>query len=612
MGEFQAFISRECDKQGQSQYLITTADERTWKFDRPVVFLGEWCRLYDRKHIWQDMNASVAAPYGLGLSKKDTDCVKARALEDKLFPEFCRLLNQNHGVQHSERFWRIVMGHWFRRIVDVLLNRVNALELCLQAHKISGTTIYVDDHYALATLDSKSAIWAFNDDRWNNSLTASVLSLIETVNFPIELIAEEGLVDTTQFFRFNALVDKKSFKRKILKYGYQCFGKLARNLVRDNDAFIISSYLPAKEAIKLELSLGQFPQLWRSPQFELVEKPNLLLRKSLTKRFARKSGSNLENISRTLLFELLPVCYLEGFTDLNKIVSQQPWPKSPKFIFTSNNFDTDEVFKLWAAIKVESGLKYYTGQHGNNYGTSRYLLPSVEEATADKFLTWGWVDSLPQHTPAFVFKIAGRKAGNYNPQGGLLLIETCLNHRLYTWDGDNEFVDYFNDQMDFVSRALAIVSKQQLTIRLHAGYRYTRWSEVARWHAFDPELKIDTGGLAIKDLIADSRLVVHSYDSTGILETLSQNIPTLAFWQNGFDHLRESAKPHYQLLVDAGIVHFTADSVAKKVNEVWGDVDGWWRQSRVQDVRKQFCEQYARQSQKPITELKKILSGSNI
>ena len=40
---------------------------------------------------------------------------------------------------------------------------------------------------------------------------------------------------------------------------------------------------------------------------------------------------------------------------------------NPEFIFTSNNFHTDEIFKLWSAIKVERGTKYYIGQHGNNY-----------------------------------------------------------------------------------------------------------------------------------------------------------------------------------------------------------------------------------------------------
>jgi putative transferase (TIGR04331 family) len=235
------------------------------------------------------------------------------------------------------------------------------------------------------------------------------------------------------------------------------------------------------------------------------------------------------------------------------------------------------------------------------------MYPAIEEATADKFLTWGWTDGLPQHMPAFVFKTTGKKAGCYNPHGGLLLIELHLNHRITTWDGTAEFADYFHDQQIFVSK-LAIALKQNLTIRFHSAHKYMKWNEEARWQAFDPALKIDTGGIAICDLIAQSRLVVHSYDSTGILETLSQNIPTLAFWQNDIEHLRESAKPYYQLLVDAGIVHLSSESVAHKVNEVWEDVDAWWEQNKVQDARKQFCERYARQTQNPIRDLMHIFS----
>ena len=81
----------------------------------------------------------------------------------------------------------------------------------------------------------------------------------------------------------------------------------------------------------------------------------------------------------------------------------------------------------------------------------------------------------------------------------------------------------------------------------------------------------------------------------------------MAFWNNSLDHLRESAKPYYHLLVDAGIVHLTPESVAHKVNEVWDDIGGWWRQSKVQDARKQFCDRYARLSQCPVHELKNTL-----
>ena len=101
---------------------------------------------------------------------------------------------------------------------------------------------------------------------------------------------------------------------------------------------------------------------------------------------------------------------------------------------------------------------------------------------------------------------------------------------------------------------------------------------------------------------------MHSYDSTGVLETLSQNIPTLAFWQNNFDHLREDVIPEYQMLVDAGIVHLSVESVADKVNEIWSDVDKWWSERNVQDARKSFCDIYAKNCENPIKTLSSFFS----
>ncbi len=589
----------------EKRYLITGADERTWKFDRPVVFLGEWCKTFDRKHVWQAMDAITAEPYGLELIQKDFDFTEARKLEDMLFPILCNALNHQHGVQHNELFWRIVLGHWFRRIVDVMLNRVKTLEQCLNAYQISGATFYAKDDYALTTPDSYSAIWAFNDDRWNIELNARILTLLGLVRFPLETI--KGVKSTG--FYFNALGTTRTFKKTVLKIAHKQLGKCLSWFVRDNDAFIINSYLPKKEEIKLQLTLKQCPQLWTSPKLQVLEKPDGVLRENLTNKIASKSYSNnLHKILSLMLFELLPTCYLEGFKNLDELAKRQPWPKFPKFIFTSNNFDTDEVFKLWSANKIESGSKYFIGQHGNNSGTYRYLYHSIEEVTADKYLTWGWTDGLSQHTPAFVFKTVGRKAECYNPQGGLLLIEDMFYQRLDTWDRCAEHDNYFTDQVKF-TQILLEDPFAKLIVRLHSSFKYNNPYENKIWHEINPAIKIDTGDGAIRYLIANSRLVVHSYDSTGILETLSQNIPTLAFWRNGFDHLRDSAKPFYQLLVDAGIVHFSAESVASKVNEVWDNVDTWWWQSKVQDARLNFCERYARIIPNPLAELKLQLTN---
>ena len=54
--------------------------------------------------------------------------------------------------------------------------------------------------------------------------------------------------------------------------------------------------------------------------------PDTLTRENL-KKFLDNSSQSLENIMRHLLFELLPVCYLEGFEDLIKNAKEQHWPK---------------------------------------------------------------------------------------------------------------------------------------------------------------------------------------------------------------------------------------------------------------------------------------------
>lgn len=590
----------------EPRYLITSSDERTWKFDRPVIFLGQWCLKHDRKHVWQNMDAIIAKPYGLGRLNKDRDYSQARSLETLLFRVLFRSLNQHHDLCHGERFWRIVLGHWVRRYVDVMLNRIKTLENCFEEHAILGTTVIKNEHYALGALDSGSAIWAFNDDRWNLALTARLLNLLDVAKCPVESIP--GCKSAG--FRFNLLLGTVTLRKRFLRWGRRQLSTLLSLLSRESDAFIFNSYLPNKVEIKLQLSLGQVPQLWASSKIEVSDKYDGELRTILAKKIERNSGNNLEDILFAMVFELLPVCFLEGLDQLTLLAKQQSWPKHPKFIFTSNSFDEDEVFKLWAATQTEAGTKYIVGQHGNNYGTYRYMFPSVEEATSDKFLTWGWDDGLPAHTPTFIFKMADIKGKTYFPKGDLLLIQDMYYHRIDTWDRTAEHIKYFEDQVEFIKR-LSKDPLDDLTVRLHGSYRHTNPFEKEAWHQSNPTVKVDAGNANIRELIGGSRLVVHAFDSTGILETLSQDIPTLAFWANGLDHLRESAKPYYQLLVDVGIVHLTPESATQKVNEIWGDVDSWWEQSEVQVARNLFCERYAKVSENPVMDLKDILTASS-
>lgn len=588
------------------RYLITTADERSWTFDRSVIFLGEWCRRYDRKHVWSTMDAVVAAPYGLGRSQKDRDHALARAIEMQLLSVLHDELNIFHGTSHSRRYWQIILGHWLRRYVDVVFNRYQTLRQCIENYRISGVSRLIGNNYRLATRDSLSFILACNDPVWNSVLYARILGFLPNSG----LIVTDVPIEDGPCFEMPESFGRDSWGKHFARIVSWQVESLTDLFVRDDDAFIVNSYLPPVQEAKLQVSLGQAPKRWRFPGVRKFE-PDVDLRKSLSLRMGKRAAGEFECCVAGLLFEVLPSCYLEGFHAMCTQAGSLPRPVRPSFIFTSNNFDTNEIFKCWVASKTESGMAYYVGQHGNNYGTYRYANPSVEESTADKFLTWGWTDGLPQHTAAFIFKTAGRRPQPHNPKGGLLLIEACLNHRVSIWDDYVEFEEYFKEQQAFVE-SFDPSLRGKLTIRLSREFKIHDRAEDLRWQAFDRHLKIDKGARRISGLIGDCRLVVHSYDSTGILEGLSQDVPTMAFWRGGLDHVRDSAKPYYQLLIDAGIIHLTPQSAARQINKTWEDVAGWWESGDVQSARQIFCNRYARISKNPIGDLKGILTGTHL
>lgn len=588
------------------RYLITTADENTWKFDRPVVFLGRWCQRYDRKHIWGNMDAATADPYGLGMELKDKNFALARQIENTLFNAICPLLNGFHETDNSQRFWRIIIGHWLRRYVELMINRIRTLQECLKTYRITGTTIYAIDEYELATIDSDSAVWASNNDRWNNGLYARILILLGEGKLIKDFISDKSIIS----FNRPQVAGKDTLKKKIRHHLYNLVISFLGLFRRNTDGFIINSYLNRNENIKLYLKLKQVPQFIATPSYITHITPDHVQRKELADKLSIETPDELISIIYTLVFELMPICFLEGFDEILENIKKLRWPNNPSFIFTSNNFDTDELFKTWAAQHAESGIKYITGQHGNNYGTYRYMNPAIEEITPDKFLTWGWTDGLSQHTPAFIFKTAGNLHRKRNRLGGLILIEDMLYQRVDTWDRAEEFELFFNEQVEFVN-GLSEDIRKMLTIRLHHTHRFLPSFEIMRWNDCDKNLNVDPGLVDISGLIDDSRLVVFSYDSTGMLETLSQNIPTMAFWMNELKHLRESAKPYYQLLADAGIVHFTPQSIARTINQVWDDIDSWWASDDVQSARIKFCQRYARTTNNPASELAKLLRSDS-
>lgn len=581
------------------RFLITTADERSWRVDRPVLFLGGWCRLHDRRNVWRNLDATVAPAYGWGRGQQDTDYTYVQGLYEQLLVELSAVLNSYHGTNHSLRYWRILLGLWLCRFTSIAFNRWATLQFVLQHHAITGTVVLDFPKEQVIANDSDAFTYAYIGDAWNHALCGRILSGWTDVR--IERVAADVAIESTRISMPAAPV---TLKRRLKKIAARMASKLSSTLSRPTDALVISSYLPLKQDLRLQLALGQIPKLWRTPATPRVA-PDFQARDRL--RLNTDGHDGFEQCIRTLIPEQIPVCYLEGYPALLGTVAKLPWPKNPKVIFTGNRFDTDEIFKAWTAAKVEEGAPYVIGQHGGYYGTARYSPSETHEvATADRYLTWGWTENNSKHYPAAALKVIGLSPGRWNPSGGLLLITVSGDHPDTPWDQTSGFAKYLEQQFVFIETLSPHINKKAI-VRLHAWRRYLTWSEENRWRTHIPDAQLDLGDRPIQLLIGQSRLTVHSYNSTGILETLALNIPTLCFWNTEHWGLRPSAQPYFDRLKQAGVFHDTPESAAAKVAEVWDDVAGWWNRPEVQEARRYFCERFARLPENPIQILKEAL-----
>ena len=100
------------DAQLNEVFLATTAQEEFWDVSKPIVFLGEWCLLYERRSYWEPLNYKLLSiPYKNSSFVENTyDYINCTY--EKILPLLSETLNSIHGRKHSIRYWRILIGPW--------------------------------------------------------------------------------------------------------------------------------------------------------------------------------------------------------------------------------------------------------------------------------------------------------------------------------------------------------------------------------------------------------------------------------------------------------------------------------------------------------------------
>ncbi|MBT5400528.1 transferase [bacterium] len=566
--------------------LITTADERTWPEDKkqPIIFLGEWCKRYTRKFAWQQLNAEVEPYHWDDRNKLYKDYQYIDGLYEELIIELSEKLNQIHSADHSIRYWRIIIGPWLGYFLQTLFDRWVMLKQVIEKSKPVDCYLLERDSMSIVSNDMSHFLKLFVNDDWNEAVYGQLLELfwkdkinIKRVRLKAGCLVENYYVDKKTNVTSKV---KKSIKKLILKFNI-FFSK-------SNENFFIISYLPKIVEFKLQIRLGQFPKIWSIPETPRI-RFNIEQRQW---RLRKKKYGSFEDAASNLISQHIPIAYLEGYSKLFTAASQLPWPKEPKSIFTSNAHMSNDLFKVWAASKVELGSPLIIGQHGGNYGMGVFSFSEDHEITiADKWLSWGWSYNKTNVTPVGNLKIFDERV-SCDPNGGALMVEMAVprySYHLYSVPVSSQWLDYFEDQKTFL-KCLPLTIQKQVTLRFKEDYG---WDQIERWKSQDLDIKIDFSGKKMRELISKSRIFISTYNATTYLESLSWNVPTIIFWNPDYWEMNKETEQYFELLSKVGIFHKTPEGAAQHMSHVWNNVSEWWESNEVQNARNKFNKQFS-------------------
>ncbi len=587
-------------------HLVTGPFPELWRnVDSVVVIDGIGL---DGKVFVDDPNVEVTLVKSPEILSNITD-EEFRAFEslsELVFQDLANELNRHHGTTFPLRYWRIVVGAWFQQFAQVVHMRLKLAENVLETYgelKVAKLDLTWQE---LLPVTHDEASLLFATDIWNHYI------YVEAYNFVTKSATENILVSSPE--RNKELLEY----RQNVNFGLpspQTKSKIETLLAKisPNPKVVLAGVVQSKLAlIVMHLRLRSLPRLWRFSSKLTAYPINASARQNFN--LTKSSGVLFEKFLRELLATNLPTIYLEGFKELQDKVSESQIKRHPKLIFTNTLLHRNEQFKVWSAEHVISGAtKLISGQHGGGYGT-RYFMgwnEFYEFSTVDGFLSWGWSDNYKNVVVSACVQSQQDKFSRCKT-GGLLIVlgPVTRNSDVYQMLGAQSNSSYFGYFKELINSLPKYILEQTRVRPKNASAvgKPARVSPQQISELLGNLVEIDTGGSSLSEMQSQNRLSVVTYNETTIPTNLLAGYPTVAMWDPKYVRLTSTAATIYDELFKAKILHYTPESAAQHIADIWENVDLWWTSEEVLQARETFCENFARHSKFPALEIAKALA----
>ena len=570
------------------------------KVKKNFLFAGEWC--FDKHtHLNRNQINIVNRETKRNIIKEGLICKK---LYDRLLIDLIKNFSLHYKVNWSKKSWEIFLGPWLNRYVSIIYDRFNLIEYILENYNFKKIHLTKDVKFNLIEQDLISFRIKSQNEDWNFKLFSKIY------------LRYFDNKDVIKIFKNRSNIKKEFGKNKnislnIFNYFYKkiinsilSFFKNSLNLV-----FYKTFFNNRKLILNI---LFQKNKLYYPYDFDYkISKVNRLSEKRNLKIKSNYKLSKIEKVLRELVYEFLPFYYLELINDLKYLNKNLVLPpEQGSKIFTANALWHDGVFKFWLAnaISKQSKLNYF--QHGCNYGVTKFsYAENMEVKLSDKFFSWGWGSENKKVKKFYCIKTLFLEKYKKNTSSKVLIILS----------NPHNFTSYHSTGMITTKRTYIyyrmienickkILYKKNFFLRLAPNDKKSFNFENKLGKLYK-KINFEKNKKNFFDTVKDYSLIVHTWDSTCFLETISLDKPSVIILSRklykGF--IKKSALKYYKKLEKAKILFNSESDLFNFLEKKNFNIDEWWNNTKTKQAKKFFCDRYCKKSDKPFNELLKIV-----
>lgn len=551
---------------------------------RNTYMIGDWCNLnknfFNIRKTFRYLDYFKVKNY----KQKSRDSSEIYKYYELCLSHLTKNLNVIHKTNYNKKFWQLLLSRWLFTYVIHNFSRWDLVKKINYDFSLDKIITFNFTEKSFVPENSQHAhfmMQSMKNDNWSINVINQILKF-KNKNLKLHAIKYKNTKD---------IKEKQYRELKFYDVLNVCIGK---------KIFFYNLDLVKKFKYLLMSKNNFFNMSYLLKKISISDKFNNEIRNKISNVKNKKSNDFYSFLISSFKYNL-PKIFLENFQLLEKTYGSLNWPKNPQYIITSYGQYYDEIFKLYSAHKQKKNKsKLYILQHGYNniFTDGDFYAGNLDKKISDKFLTWGNLkkdNSLPFIFPKHKNRIIKEK--NDYKKKSLIILYSFNETLLRPLNGFLSGTSVNKIIVESVVNFLSPIDRKKLNLLKNIEVKYLNGSitnSVSNTLKFKfPFLKFHKQNQSFEDVINNYRITFHFFLGTPFIESMYYNKPCLLILKRDI-HLNfdKTFNSILKELIRVKICFENSKEAFEFFEKNNKNLNFWWNSTRVQKIRKLYCNKY--------------------